>query len=118
MVRVVLDPGVLIAAVITPDGVCGHVLQAVIDQRCTTIVCPVLLDELEDVLLRSKFRRYLPIEHVPQYVALIGRIGETHPDPVTSPGRTPDPDDDYLVALAEAAAMDYLISGDPHLTDL
>lgn len=29
-----------------------------------------------------------------------------------------DPDDDYLVALTRAAAADYLVSGDPHLTKL
>lgn len=31
---------------------------------------------------------------------------------------TPDPDDDYLVALALAAGVDVLISGDTDLTDL
>lgn len=115
MLRAVLDPGVLVAAAITPVGVCGQLLQAVLDRRCGMIVCPALLAELEEVLLRQKFRRYLHLEQARSYVALVGKVGEQHPDPMIVPGLTPDPDDDYLVALAEAAGADYLISGDPHL---
>jgi predicted nucleic acid-binding protein len=32
------------------------------------------------------------------------------------PGLSPDPDDDYLIALARIAKADYLVSGDRHLT--
>ncbi len=35
-----------------------------------------------------------------------------------APGLTPDPKDDYLVALARSAAAHFLVSGDPHLTEL
>ena len=31
---------------------------------------------------------------------------------------TPDPDDDYLVALAQAADIDVIVSGDDHLSDV
>ena len=33
-------------------------------------------------------------------------------------GLTPDPGDDYLVALARAAKVHVLVSGDPHLSEL
>jgi len=39
-------------------------------------------------------------------------------DPPALPGITPDPDDDYLIALARATQADYLVSGDRHLLDL
>jgi len=39
-------------------------------------------------------------------------------DPEAQPGATPDPDDDYLVALAQAADADCIVSGDMHLTQL
>jgi len=39
-------------------------------------------------------------------------------DPDEVPAVTADPDDDYLIALAVAAAADALVSGDKHLTDL
>ena len=34
---------------------------------------------------------------------------------MVEPGVTPDPDDDYLVALARQAGADCVVSGDPHL---
>jgi predicted nucleic acid-binding protein len=37
-------------------------------------------------------------------------------DPPDPPKRSVDPDDDYLLALIDAANVNYLVSGDPHLT--
>jgi len=39
-------------------------------------------------------------------------------DPSPRPGLTPDPGDDYLVALAQKADAQYIVSGDAHLTQL
>jgi len=39
-------------------------------------------------------------------------------DPRDPPAASPDPDDDYLIALARVSGADYLVSGDRHLLDL
>jgi predicted nucleic acid-binding protein len=39
-------------------------------------------------------------------------------DPSSTTTHTPDPDDDYLVALVLSAQVDVLVSGDRHLADL
>jgi uncharacterized protein len=39
-------------------------------------------------------------------------------DPPADPGLTPDPGDDYLVALARAAGARCIVSGDAHLRQL
>jgi hypothetical protein len=39
-----------------------------------------------------------------------------HRRPARRAGLSPDPDDDYLIALARIAEADYLVSGDRHLT--
>jgi uncharacterized protein len=39
-------------------------------------------------------------------------------DPDAAPAVSPDPDDDYLVALARSAEAAYVVSGDHHLSDL
>ena len=39
-------------------------------------------------------------------------------DPPAQPGLTPDPKDDYIVALARAAGVDFIVSGDRHLPDM
>jgi putative PIN family toxin of toxin-antitoxin system len=116
--RLVLDPGVLIAAVIAPHGVCGQLLRRCLDGECEMVVSPALLDELEEVLLRRRFRRYLGEEEVRQFVHLVAAAAELVADPAAQPGLTRDPDDDYLVALAWAASVDALVSGDADLTSL
>lgn len=39
-------------------------------------------------------------------------------DPPAQPGLTPEPDDDYLIALVRAAQIDYVVSGDRNLRDV
>jgi predicted nucleic acid-binding protein len=38
-------------------------------------------------------------------------------DPPAGTVKTADPDDDYLLALAETHDVDAVVSGDPHLLD-
>jgi putative PIN family toxin of toxin-antitoxin system len=118
MMRFVLDSGVLIAAVVAPRGVCGQLLRRWLDAECELIVSPALLDELEEVLLRRRFRRYLSEEEVRQFVHLVAATAELVADPASQPGLTRDPDDDYLVALARATSVDALVSGDADLSSL
>jgi len=82
------------------------------------IVSPQLLEELEVVLIREKFRRYFTIEEVEDYLVFIGRLGTVVPDPIEPPPfRSADPKDDYLIALAYTEKA-ILVSGDSHLLDL
>src|SRR5215213_1562852 len=107
MLRLVLDTGVFVAAAITPDGVCGRLLRLLIAGGWPIFASPKLLAELEGVLSRDKFRRWLSSEEARRFVAGIAGIAETRPDPPAELGLTPDPDDDYLFALARASAADY-----------
>jgi predicted nucleic acid-binding protein len=49
----VADTNVLVAAAITPRGICGRLLEAGIDRRWQLVASPMLLilAELEEVLL-------------------------------------------------------------------
>jgi putative PIN family toxin of toxin-antitoxin system len=77
-----------------------------------------LLQELEDVLARPKFRDVLGQETTDRFLTRLLSISEWAQDPQ---GRlaalTRDPDDDYLLALARSANVDVLVSGDRDLTD-
>jgi PIN domain len=77
-----------------------------------------VLSELADVLARARFRRWLSEDEAAAFVASLRCGARVVDDPPPEPGVTPDPDDDYVVALARAAGADYLVSGDRHLTDL
>ena len=108
----------LISGLISARGAPRSLLWLWLEGSFELIVCPALLAELERVLLRPKFRRYVTEPEVRAYVALLQRLSSVEPDPQLEARLTPDPDDDYLVALAWAAGAHFLVSGDPHLTGL
>jgi len=118
VLRVVADPGVLIAALISPAGAPATLLARWAEGAFDLIVSPKLLDELARTLDRPKFRRYATHEDVRAYIDSLRRQALQADDPPTERGHTPDPGDDYLVALARAADAHVLVSGDAHLTGL
>ena len=118
MPRAVLDPGVIVSALITPTGVPAKLLLAARAGDFDLIVSPKLLGELESVLRREKFRRYLELDAVGAIVRLLRNDGELVGDPTGPPPvHCADPGDDYLISLAHARNA-ALISGDRHLLDL
>jgi putative PIN family toxin of toxin-antitoxin system len=116
--RAVLDPGVLVSALITPTGVPAKLLLSAGTGGFELIVSPLLLEELGSVLRREKFRRYVDLGAVAAYLDLLNRNAEVAADPETPPPiRCADPDDDYLIALAHSQSA-ALVSGDHHLLEL
>ena len=108
----------LISGLISGKGAPRSLVWLWLEGSFELIVCPALLAELERVLLRPKFRPYVTAQEVRAYVALLQRLSSVQPDPEVEVGFTPDPGDDYLIALARAAAAHFIVSGDPHLTEL
>jgi putative PIN family toxin of toxin-antitoxin system len=104
--RVVVDPGVLVSAILTPLGPPAEIVRAVRTGHLALVVCSHLLAELLGVLQREKFRAYLTIEEAEQYVAGLASTAETHPDPPPGTPISRDPNDDYLIALALETAAD------------
>lgn len=78
------------------------------------IVSRELLHELQAVLVRPKFRAKLPYSEVIRYVAYLAEHATVAQQPVSAGESIADPDDRYLVALAEREGA-VLVSGDQHL---
>lgn len=117
--RAVADTNVLVAAAITPRGICGSLVEAAIDRRWQLVTSPQLISELTAVLDRDKFRRWLSHDEARRFIADVQTLADLVPDPSpTAKPITADPTDEYLVALAQAANVVALVSGDPHLTEL
>lgn len=116
--RAVLDPGVLVSALITPSGRPAKLLLSARAGGFDLIVSPLLLDELESILQREKFRRYIDPDGIAAYLDLLRRDAQLVADPETPPPiRCTDPDDDYLIALAHRQSA-ALVSGDSDLLEL
>lgn len=118
MLRVVFDPSVLVSALISRVGAPAALLREWLDGAFDLLVSPKVLAELEDVLLRPKFRRHLTVGEASAFVSLLRARAIEVADPGDPEPLTQDPADDYLLALARAAGADLLVSGDKHLTDL
>lgn len=118
MRRAVLDSGVFVSALLNPRGTPATLLEWARDGEFELVVSPRLLAELEDVLFRDKFRRYVDIGEVETFLEVVRREATVVPDPTEpAPIKSADADDDYLLALAYAQKA-ILVSGDSDLLDL
>ena len=116
--RAVLDPNVLISALLSRDGTPAQLLRAWIDGAFELLLSPLLLAELERALAYPKLRKRISAEEAEAFIEWLERSATVVDDPATTPPvRSTDPGDDYLLALAahEQAA---LVSGDHHLLSL
>ena len=116
MRRIVVDPGVLFSAALSPMGNPSRIIEAVRSGRVVLIVSPHLLAELDSVLGRPKIETKLD----PGALSVLRHVLAAAPaaeDPVAVPVSR-DPKDDYLVALARQAGADCIVSGDADLTVL
>jgi putative PIN family toxin of toxin-antitoxin system len=117
-VRAVLDPNVLISALLSRDGAPARVLRSWFDGGFELIVSERLLAELERALAYPKLRKRVEATEATEFVELLHRGANVRPDPSDPPSvRSADADDDYLIALAESTHA-VLVSGDRHLLAL
>lgn len=118
MRRAVLDPGVLVSALIAPNGRPAEILEQARVGQFELIASPHLLAELEEVLRRDKFRRYVDVETVEHFLRLVHDEATVVSDPSEpAPLNSSDADDNYLLALAYAQKA-VLVSGDSDLLEL
>jgi putative PIN family toxin of toxin-antitoxin system len=116
--RAVLDSGVLVSALITSTGTPAKLLEEARTGKLELIVSSRLLAELEGVLMREKFRRYIDLDAVRAFVDLLRSEAIVAADPEDQPPlSSSDSDDDYLIALAYGQSA-HLVSGDSDLLDL
>lgn len=116
--KAVIDPNVLISAVIT-SGVSAALFDRwLTDRPFDIVVCPAPIGELRAVLARDRFRRWISVGESGMFVGRLEHEAERWADPTNVPAVTSDPKDDYLVALYRDCGADLLVSGDSDLLEL
>jgi hypothetical protein len=116
--RAVLDPNVIISATLSPRGTPARVFRLWLDGGFELVCSPLLLDELARALTYPKLSQYVGSADADELVGLLGRGALMVDDPTAPPAiSSPDPDDDYLIALAEESRS-VLVSGDRDLLEL
>jgi putative PIN family toxin of toxin-antitoxin system len=113
-VRAVLDPNVLIAALLSRSGAPARLVSHWLAGAFELVVSETLLAELKRALRYPKLRAHISPAQAAGFVALLRADAILAPDPPTPRSRSADPDDNYLPALAESRNA-VLVSGDQHL---
>ncbi len=115
--RAVLDPNILISALLARSGARGEIVARWLVGELELVVSGVLLDELERALAYPKLRGRIPAADAGEFLVMLAEGAIVAVDPSDLPRRSPDPGDDYLLALAEAERA-VLVSGDQHVLGL
>jgi putative PIN family toxin of toxin-antitoxin system len=89
-----------------------------LDGAFELVASDALLAELDRALAYPKLRQRIAAAEARELIELLRRQARMTADPPDAPRtRSPDPGDDYLIALG-AAAQAAIVSGDHHLLDL
>lgn len=113
--RAVVDVNVLVSAVLSAGGPSAEILRSSRSGAFELIVSELLIAELIRALSYPKLRKRVSAEKASAFVAWLREHATVADDPADSaPVRSPDPDDDYLLALAIDQRA-FLVTGDQHL---
>jgi putative PIN family toxin of toxin-antitoxin system len=113
IVAAVVDTNVLVSGLLRPSGPPGAVVQAALQGQLVPVVCPEVMSEYQDVLLRPRFG-FVP-QDVDELLLLIEQqalwvdIG-TYPEQLA----LPDPEDWPFVASALAARCPVITGNAKH----
>ena len=109
--RVILDTNILISALLVPSGVPGAIYRAWSDGAFTLLLSEVQTSELRRTLakpaLTTRIRRYSAGRLVNDLRRFAEDVG-----PLSHVDCSPDPDDNFLLAMAKTGKADYLVTGD------
>ena len=108
---VVLDTGVLIAALITTDTPPALIYQAWRKKRFELVTSDWQLEEFRRVSRYPKLRRFLKPAEAGNLVNGL-RQQATVLERLPTVELSPDPDDNPVIAMAEASRAQYLVTGD------
>jgi putative PIN family toxin of toxin-antitoxin system len=114
-VRTVFDTNVLVAAFVT-EGICSKILIRGRKKQFHLIVCPIILQEFERVLIK-KFSATRNEARSALQIVLEAIHSVVRPSPLVQ-SVCRDPDDDAILACALEAGADYLVTGDVDLLEL
>lgn len=112
MLRVVLDPGVVIAGLISPQGSPAQLLRRWVAGEFQIICSPALIEEFVAVAGRGEFRRYFTLGQALAVAELLEATAELVEDRDSEASPPPDDGDAYLVHLVVSAKAFAVVTGD------
>lgn len=111
MVRLVLDTNLLISALISERGAPARLIDAWDERRFVLVCSREQLDEIKSTTRRVHLAPYIDRNDVGRFINQL-RAEAVMLDALPVVDRSVDPADNFLLAMAEAGEVDYLVSGD------
>ncbi len=115
--RIILDTNVLLSGLLIAQGPPAKLLDAWERRLFTLVACEELIAELREVTGRPFFKARLRASAVELLAAGLLDFS-LFCEHLRSGPIAPDPKDSFLLALAEASAADFLVTGDKKLQSL
>ncbi len=109
--RVVLDTNILVSALIASKGNPAAIYSAWHSGKFTLLTCAEHLDELRATLQKPRVAALIKPHKAGRLVNQIKRLAEDV-GPLPQVSRSPDPHDDFLLAISQAGQARYLVTGD------
>lgn len=115
--RVILDTNVLLSGLLIAHGPPAKLLDAWERALFTLVASNALIAEFREVAGRPFFKARLRASVVELLAAGLRDFSLFYQDLPSGP-KAPDPKDSHLLALAEASAAEFLVTGDKELQSL
>jgi putative PIN family toxin of toxin-antitoxin system len=109
--RVVIDINIIVSALLAPAGKPAAIIRIWLDWKFTLLTCAAHLDDLRSTLQKPGLSERIKPHNAGRLVNPVKKLAEDI-DPLPRVERSPDPTDDFLLALSEAGKADYLVTGD------
>ena len=109
--RAVLDTNVLVSALISPSGTPAAIYDGWEEGKFTLLTCKEFLEEVRATLQTRKIGALIRPHKAGRLINQIRKLAEDA-GPLPLVQRSPDPADDFLLAMSEAGKADYLVTGD------
>jgi len=100
-----------VSALIAPAGNPAAIYNAWEDGKFTLLICAKQPDELRATLHKPRVADLIKPHKAGRLVNQVERLAEDV-GPLPAVERSPDPMDDFLLAMSEAGKADYLVTGD------
>jgi putative PIN family toxin of toxin-antitoxin system len=109
--RVVLDTNILVSALLIQTGNPAAIYRAWQEGQFSLLTCAEQLDELRATLRKPAIAERIKPWKAGGLVNEMKKLAESVAE-LPRVRRSPDPTDDFLLALCEAGIADYLVTGD------
>ena len=109
--RIILDTNIIVSGLISEHAAPAQLLNSWADNAFTLVTSTTQITELQSVTHRPSVRPLMTPAHAGRFIDDLHRFA-TVLDRLPVVHRSGNPNDNFLLAMAEAGAADHLVTGD------